>query len=52
MKKKSPILGRVCMDMIMADTTDIKEEVKAGDTAIIFDEEILIRCPEGWYYYI
>ena len=41
--KKCPILGRVCMDMIMVDATDIKEEVKAGDTAIIFDEELLIE---------
>ena len=24
-----PILGRVCMDMIMVDVTDVKEEVKA-----------------------
>ena len=41
--KKCPILGRVCMDMIMADVTDIKGEVKAGDTAVIFDEELLLE---------
>ena len=36
-----PIVGRVCMDMLMADVTDVKEEVKAGDVAIIFDEELI-----------
>ena len=36
-----PIVGRVCMDMLMADISDIKEEVKAGDIAIIFDEELI-----------
>jgi len=41
--KKFPILGRVCMDMIMADVTDAKIEVKAGDTAVIFDEELFIE---------
>jgi len=41
--KKCPILGRVCMDMIMIDVTDVKEEVKAGDTAVIFDEELIIE---------
>lgn len=39
--KLCPILGRVCMDMIMVDVTDVKEEVKAGDIAIIFDEELV-----------
>ena len=29
------------MDMIMVDVTDVKEEVKAGDIAIIFDEELV-----------
>ena len=38
-----PIVGRVCMDMIMADATEVKEEVKAGDIAIIFDEELIIE---------
>lgn len=34
--KKAPILGRVCMDMLMADVTDI--DCKEGDTAVIFGE--------------
>ena len=39
--KLCPILGRVCMDMLMVDITDVKEEVKAGDIAIVFDEELI-----------
>lgn len=35
-----PILGRVCMDMMMADVTDV-EGVKAGDVAVIFDGELM-----------
>lgn len=35
-----PILGRVCMDMMMADVTDI-EGVKAGDVATVFDGELM-----------
>ncbi len=32
--KKAPITGRVCMDMIMVDVTDI-DDVRVGDDAII-----------------
>lgn len=32
--KKAPIAGRVCMDIVMADVTDI-ENVKIGDEAVI-----------------
>ena len=35
-----PILGRVCMDMTMADVTDVKD-VKAGDIATIFDGDLV-----------
>ncbi len=35
--KKAPILGRVCMDMFMVDTSDI--ECQEGDEAIIFGED-------------
>ena len=35
-----PVLGRICMDMTMADVTDLKE-VKAGDVAIILDEDLV-----------
>ena len=35
-----PVIGRVCMDMIMADITDIKN-VKAGDIAVIYDKDLL-----------
>ncbi|MEZ4816772.1 MAG: alanine racemase [Flavobacteriaceae bacterium] len=33
--KKAPIVGNVCMDMIMADVTQI--DCKEGDEAIVFD---------------
>ena len=35
-----PILGRICMDMTMADVTDLKG-VKAGDVAVIFDGDLV-----------
>ena len=35
-----PVLGRVCMDMTMADVTDVPN-VRAGDVAIIFDGELV-----------
>ncbi|MBQ7197130.1 MAG: alanine racemase [Synergistaceae bacterium] len=35
-----PILGRICMDMCMADVTDL-EGVKPGDVATIFDEDLI-----------
>ncbi len=34
-KKRAPIIGNVCMDMIMADVTDIPE-LREGDSVIIF----------------
>ena len=33
--KKAPIAGRVCMDQVMVDVTDIPD-VKVGDTALLF----------------
>lgn len=35
-----PILGRICMDMTMADVTDITG-VKAGDIATVFDGDLI-----------
>ena len=35
-----PILGRICMDMTMADVTDING-VKAGDVATVFDGDLI-----------
>ena len=35
-----PILGRVCMDMMMADVTAVPD-VKAGDVAVVFDGELM-----------
>ena len=39
-----PILGRVCMDMCMADVTALPQ-VQAGDVAVIYDKD-LIRVSE------
>jgi len=36
--KKAPIIGNVCMDMIMIDITGI--ECKEGDEVIIFGNEL------------
>ena len=41
--KLCPVLGRVCMDMMMVDVTPIKDEVKAGDIVTIFDEELIME---------
>ena len=41
-----PIVGRVCMDMIMVDVTDAKKEVKTGDIVIIFDEDLFIEAAQ------
>ena len=45
--KKLPILGRICMDMLMIDVTDL-EDVKAGDivTLIGKDSGEEIRCED------
>lgn len=40
--QKAPILGNVCMDMIMVDVTDI--DCKEGDKAIIFDNQNTIQA--------
>lgn len=35
--QKAPIIGKVCMDLIMVDITDLKD-AKVGDKVVIFDE--------------
>ena len=35
-----PIVGRVCMDMIMVDVSNV-EEVNEGDVAVVFDEDLI-----------
>lgn len=40
-----PTLGRVCMDMTMADVTDIAG-VKAGDVATIYDYELMPQAAQ------
>ena len=34
--QKAPIIGRVCMDQLMLDVTDVPEEVKPGDVVTMF----------------
>lgn len=40
--KKAPVIGNVCMDMVMVDVSDFPE-VKAGDEAIIYGEQISLK---------
>ena len=35
--QKAPIVGNVCMDMIMVDVTNI--ECEEGDEVVLFDQE-------------
>lgn len=39
--KKAPVLGRVCMDQMSVDVTDIPE-VKMGDEVILFGKELSV----------
>jgi alanine racemase len=39
--QKAPIIGNVCMDMIMVDITNI--DCKEGDTVVIFDDQKTIE---------
>lgn len=39
--KKAPVIGNVCMDMVMVDVTEL--DVKAGDEAIIYGEQISLK---------
>ena len=41
--KLFPIVGRVCMDMMMVDVTDAKNEIKPGDIAIVFDGDLFVE---------
>lgn len=36
---KCPILGRVCMDQVIVDVTDVAGEVKMGDEAVLFGRQ-------------
>ena len=39
--EKCPIIGNVCMDMCMVDTTDLKTRPKVGDVVEIFGKDRL-----------
>jgi alanine racemase len=45
--KLVPVIGTVCMDMIMVDITDIPG-IKEGDTVIIFGKELPIQQLADW----
>ena len=50
--QKAPIAGRVCMDQVMVDVTDI-EGVKVGDTALLFGGKALpTDTAAGWLHTI
>lgn len=40
--KKAPVIGNVCMDMVMVDVTPLPD-VKAGEEAIIYGEQISLK---------
>lgn len=40
--KYAPIVGDICMDMMMADVTDIWPNISEGDKVLIFGEDISI----------
>ena len=37
--RRCPIVGRVCMDQLMLDVTDVPEEVKPGDVVTMFGRD-------------
>ncbi len=39
--KKAPVIGNVCMDMVMVDVSGM--EVRAGDEAVIYGEDISLK---------
>lgn len=45
--KLAPVVGSVCMDMIMADVTGI-DNIKEGDEVIIFGKELPIQDLAAW----
>jgi alanine racemase len=45
--KLAPVVGVVCMDMVMVDVTDI-EGVKEGDDVIIFGKELPVQELAQW----
>ena len=55
--KRAPLAGRICMDQVMADVTDI-EDVKAGDQVVLVgtdgNERITVEelsCLAGTFNY-
>jgi alanine racemase len=45
--KAAPLIGNICMDMCMADVTDI-ENVTDGDEVIIFGKDLSIETVASW----
>jgi alanine racemase len=45
--KMAPVIGTICMDMLMADVTEIPE-IKEGDDVIIFGEDLPVQLIAKW----
>lgn len=45
--RQVPVIGSVCMDMIMADVTEVPD-VQEGDDVVIFGKELSIEQVAGW----
>lgn len=45
--KQAPVIGNVCMDMVMLDVTDIPEAAE-GDAVVVFGEAPSITQVAGW----
>jgi alanine racemase len=46
-EKLAPVIGAVCMDMIMVDVTGI-EGLREGDEVVIFGKELPVQQLAGW----
>jgi len=40
-----PVIGRICMDMIMVDVSEIND-IKVGDIGVVYDEELITEGAE------
>jgi alanine racemase len=45
--KQAPVIGNICMDMLMLDVSEIPE-AREGDPVVVFGEEPTIAQVAGW----
>jgi alanine racemase len=45
--QQAPVRGRICMNLIMVDVTNIPD-VKAGDSAVLLGDEITVEIMADW----